>query len=128
MGEPLHRRDLGHPGQAGDLAEWDPEAQRTYDNFNPFERDSVGNACDTNGKFPGETAYKDPIRPDVNFAQMQADRETMAEIMKDPKTQLTGKPGNWKTGWDKTLGQVPRLPLWPSWRHRHIVAPLTRGG
>merc|ERR1719198_756446 len=74
------------PAKQAIFAEWDPEAQRTYDNFNPFERDSVGNACDTNGKFPGETAYKDPIRPDVNFAQMQADRETMAEIMKDPKT------------------------------------------
>ena len=54
------------------LEEWDPEEKRGYDNFNPFERDSVGNACDTNGKFPGETAYKDPIRADTSFAQMQA--------------------------------------------------------
>jgi len=89
------------------LAEWDPEETRGYDNFNPFERDSVGNACDTNGKFPGETAYKDPTRPDVSFAQMQIDRERMTEIMKDPKMSITGKPGNWVTGWDKGLGQVP---------------------
>ena len=95
------------PAKQAIFAEWDPEAQRTYDNFNPFERDDVGNACDTNGKFPGETAYKDPTRPDVNFAQMQADRVTMEEIMSDPKATLKGKPGNWKTGWDKTLGQVP---------------------
>ena len=89
------------------LAEWDPEAPRTYDNFNPFERDDVGNACDTNGKFPGETAYKDPIRPTTSFAQMQEDRETMEEIKKDPKMAIKGKPGNWKFGWDKGLGSVP---------------------
>merc|ERR1719195_1908151 len=64
------------------LSEWDPEAPRGYDNVNPFERDSVGNACDTNGKFPGETAYKDPKRADTSLAQMQADRET---AYKDPK-------------------------------------------
>ena len=80
---------------------------RGYDNFNPFERDSVGNACDTNGKFPGETAYKDPKRADTSFAQMQADRETMEEIKKDPKMSITGKPGNWKFGWDDGLGAVP---------------------
>ena len=89
------------------LAEWDPEESRGYDNFNPFERDSVGNACDTNGKFPGETAYKDPKRADTSFAQMQADRETMEEIKKDPKMSITGKPGNWKFGWDDGLGAVP---------------------
>merc|ERR1719502_2655051 len=71
------------------LEEWDPEAPRTYDNCNPF---------DTNGKFPGETAYKDPQRPDTNFAQMQKDRELMEEIKKDPKMSITGKPGNWKFG------------------------------
>merc|ERR1712094_59239 len=89
------------------LEEWDPEEKRGYDNFNPFERDDQGNACDTNGKFPGETAYKDPIRADTSFAQMQADRETMEEIKKDPKMSITGKPGNWKFGWDDGLGAVP---------------------
>lgn len=84
-----------------------PSQTRGYDNFNPFERDSVGNACDPNGKFPGETAYKDPKRADTNFAQMQADRVTMEEIKKDPKMSITGKPGNWKFGWDKGLGVAP---------------------
>ena len=89
------------------LEEWDPEEKRGYDNFNPFERDSVGNACDTNGKFPGETAYKDPIRADTSFAQMQADRAAMEVINADPKMKITGKPGNWKFGWDEGLGSVP---------------------
>merc|ERR1719204_2157258 len=89
------------------LSEWDLEAPRGYDNFNPFERDSVGNACDTNGKVPGETAYKDPIRADTSFAQMQADRAAMEVINADPKMKITGKPGNWKFGWDEGLGSVP---------------------
>merc|ERR1719453_717811 len=95
------------PAKKDILSEWDPEAPRDYDNFNPFERDSVGNACDTNGKFPGETAYKDPMRPDTSFAVMQADRVKMEEIMKGDKVKITGKPGNWFFGWDKELGSVP---------------------
>merc|ERR1719502_2136150 len=34
---------------------WDPEAPRTYDNFNPFERNDEGGMCDTNGCFAGES-------------------------------------------------------------------------
>ena len=69
------------------LEEWDPEAPRGYDNFNPFERDDQGNACDTNGKFPGETAYMDPQRPDMNYMKMLAEKKIIEEILEQPKTQ-----------------------------------------
>merc|ERR1719486_1591442 len=89
------------------LEEWDPEAPRGYDNFNPFERDDQGNACDTNGKFPGETAYMDPQRPDMNYMKMLAEKKIIEEILEQPKTQIRGKAGNWKSGWDEGLGMVP---------------------
>ena len=90
----LHRR--GHRARArrrtlaakqAILEEWDPEAPRGYDNFNPFERDDQGNACDTNGKFPGETAYMDPQRPDMNYMKMLAEKKIIEEILEQPKTQ-----------------------------------------
>jgi len=87
--------------------QWNPDAPRDYDNFNPFERDDNGNCCDTNGKFPGEVAYKDPQRPDTSFAIMQADRVVMEKINADPRMAITGKPGNWKFGWADGLGGVP---------------------
>merc|ERR1711918_234689 len=112
---------MGYTGQCWDmpakkdiLSEWDPEAPRGYDNFNPFERDDVGNACDTNGKFPGETAYKDPMRPTTSFAQMQEGRVTMEEIKKDPKMAIKGKPGNWKFGGTRASARSPKRILSPS--------------
>ena len=45
---------------------WDPEAPRTYTNFNPFERNDEGAMCDFNGCYPGQSGgYKSPNRPDV---------------------------------------------------------------
>jgi len=88
-------------------AEWDPEAKRDYDNFNPFERDSNGNCCDTNGKFPGEGNYQDPMRPNADWESMQRDRAEMEIINADPRMAIKGKPGNWKYGWDKGLGIIP---------------------
>merc|ERR1711990_868858 len=88
--------------------EWNPSAQRTYDNFNPFERNADGNACDTNGKFPGETNYRDPIRPDASWAIMQADKAMMEEINAIVKPgDVEGAPGRWKKGWDEGLGALP---------------------
>merc|ERR1719231_2001656 len=86
---------------------YDPNKPRDYDNFNPFERDDQGNACDPNGKFPGETAYKDPKRPDASWDIMMKERQEMDEIMKiafSKPGDVPGAPGRWKTGWDKNLG------------------------
>lgn len=32
-------------------------------------QDATGNKCDASGWYPGETKYKDPIRPNVSFAE-----------------------------------------------------------
>merc|ERR1712087_61059 len=72
---------------------WDPESPRTYDNFNPFERNDEGTMCDTNGCFPGQSrGYKPPNRPDQSWAIMQAEQKAMEEIKALPKCSLTGKP------------------------------------
>jgi len=89
------------------LNEWDPEQPRGYNNFNPFERDDQGNACDPNGKFPGEGSYGDPKRPDTNWETMQRDRAIMEQINADPRMAISGRPGNWRVGWDKDLGMIP---------------------
>ena len=53
---------------------WDPNSPRSAANFNPFET-YEGNSPDASGFYPGEGRYKDPVRPDVNFAAMQAERK-----------------------------------------------------
>ncbi|CAM9881947.1 unnamed protein product [Heterosigma akashiwo] len=73
--------------------EWNPDSPRGPDNFNPFERDAVGNQCDPNGFFPGDTTYRDPIRPDMNFARMQEENAIMADLKNNPKFSIQGKPG-----------------------------------
>ena len=73
---------------------FDPESPRGDTNFNPFEQNKDGNSCDSSGYFPGEGKYKDPQRPDMNFAKMMEEKEIMEKINADPKNQLTGKPGN----------------------------------
>jgi hypothetical protein len=79
---------------------WDPEAQRTYTNFNPFERNDESAMCDTNGCFPGQSrGYKSPNRPDQSWEIMQAERAAMDELKKDPKFNLSGKPGNFSLKW-----------------------------
>ena len=64
-------------------------------NFNPFEKDPTGNNCDANGYFPGEAKYKDPIRPDANFATMTAERENLENVNNNPKPGQPG-PGNYQ--------------------------------
>lgn len=33
------------------------------------KQDDKGNKCDSSGYYPGETRYKDPVRPTVSFAE-----------------------------------------------------------
>uniref|UniRef100_A0A7S2UVN9 PS II complex 12 kDa extrinsic protein n=1 Tax=Fibrocapsa japonica TaxID=94617 RepID=A0A7S2UVN9_9STRA len=73
--------------------EWNPDLPRSEDNFNPFERNKDGNQCDTSGYFPGDTKYKDPARPDTDFAAMMADRAVMDQLKTEEKFNLKGKPG-----------------------------------
>merc|ERR1719183_930008 len=61
--------------------QWDPEKPRSYDNFNPFERNDEGSMADTNGCFPGQSrGYKSPNRPDQSWDIMQAERAKMDEL------------------------------------------------
>ena len=87
---------------------WDPESPRTYENFNPFERNDESAMCDTAGCFPGQSrGYKSPNRPDQSWAIAQAEREAMEELAKDPKFNLKGKPGCFSLGWQDNLGAPP---------------------
>mmetsp|Transcript_19174 Transcript_19174/g.28096 ORF Transcript_19174/g.28096 Transcript_19174/m.28096 type:complete len:135 (+) Transcript_19174:53-457(+) len=74
-------------------AAWDPNAPRSTMNFNPFET-YKGNSPDASGIYPGEDFYKDPIRGDVNFAQMQAEQAEIKERLANPKPgDVPGAPG-----------------------------------
>ena len=63
---------------------WDPSAPRSVLNFNPFETFG-GNSPDASGFYPGENWYKDPVRGDINFAQMMAERAEAEERAANPK-------------------------------------------
>lgn len=63
---------------------WDPTAPRTVSNFNPFET-FEGNSPDASGRYPGEPFYKDPMRGDVDFKTMMAEREEAEERAANPK-------------------------------------------
>jgi len=87
---------------------WDPESPRTYDNFNPFERNDESSMCDTNGCFPGQSrGYKSPNRPDQSWDIMQKEKALMEELAKEPKFNTKGKPGNWNLKWQDKLGAPP---------------------
>lgn len=70
---------------------WDPASPRSPQNFNPFET-FEGNSPDASGFYPGEGRYKDPVRPDVNFASMMEERKILEEIAANPKAG-PGCPG-----------------------------------
>ena len=90
------------------LERWDPESPRTYENFNPFERNDENRLCDTAGCFPGQSrGYRSPLLPRSSFAEMQADKVKMEEIAKHPKFDLKGKPGCFSLGWQDNLGVPP---------------------
>ena len=59
-------------------AKWDPSSPRSALNFNPFETWD-GNSPDASGYYPGEGRYKDPMRGDVSFAIMMAERAEAEE-------------------------------------------------
>ena len=63
---------------------WDPSAPRSALNFNPFET-FQGNSPDASGIYPGENRYKDPIRGDVSYAQMLAEKEELEARIANPK-------------------------------------------
>lgn len=89
-----------HEAKMECYAQWDPEAPRSYDNFNPFERNDEAQQCDVNGCFPGQgKGYQVPNRPDINWARQQELNAIMEELKKEPKFQSTGKPGNWSPKW-----------------------------
>ena len=72
---------------------WDPNSPRSPQNFNPFET-YEGNSPDPSGFFPGEGRYKDPVRPDVSYAQMQEERKILDEVAANPKPgNVKGCPG-----------------------------------
>jgi hypothetical protein len=73
--------------------EWNPAVPRSAANFSPFET-WEGNSPDCSGFFPGEGRYKDPARPDVSYAIMQAERVILDEMTANPKPGFTpGCPG-----------------------------------
>jgi len=87
-------KEFGFPEKKDLWESWDPNAPRSETNFNPFERNSDGNAPDASGYFPGEGKYNDPQRPDVDFASMMAEKEEMAKIEANPKAgDVPGAPG-----------------------------------
>lgn len=59
-------------------AKWNPSQPRSPLNFNPFET-WEGNSPDASGFYPGEGRYKDPLRGDVSFAIMMAERAESEE-------------------------------------------------
>lgn len=72
---------------------WDPNSPRSTRNFNPFET-FEGNSPDASGICPGESRYKDPIRPDINFQQMMVEREEAEERENNPiPGNVPGCPG-----------------------------------
>ncbi len=72
---------------------WDPNAARSTTNFNPFETYG-GNSPDASGIFPGEAFYKDPIRGDVSYAIMLAEKAEAEERAAAPKAgDVPGCPG-----------------------------------
>merc|ERR1719267_66675 len=80
--------------------QWDPEQPRTYENFNPFERNDESASSDSNGCFPGQSrGYRPPNRPDQSWAIMQLERQQMDELAKNPKFGLKGRPGCFSLKW-----------------------------
>ena len=73
--------------------QWDPAQPRSTRNFNPFETFG-GNSPDASGIFPGQPRYKDPIRPDVSYAIMQAENAERDARNVTPKfMSCPGAPG-----------------------------------
>jgi hypothetical protein len=88
--------------------QWDPEKPRSYDNFNPFERNDESAMCDTNGCFPGQSrGYQSPNRPDQSWDIMNKERAAMDALKTEAKFNSSGKPGNFSRKWQENLGAPP---------------------
>jgi hypothetical protein len=88
--------------------QWDPEKPRTYENFNPFERNDESAMCDTNGCFPGQSrGYKSPMRPDQSWDIMNKEKAAMEALKAEAKFNFKGKPGNFSLKWQENLGAPP---------------------
>jgi hypothetical protein len=82
-----------HTAKQDVYSTWDPNSPRTTSNFNPFETFD-GNSPDASGIYPGENRYKDPIRGDVNFAQMMEEKADLEDMKANPKPgEAPGCPG-----------------------------------
>jgi hypothetical protein len=74
-------------------AKWDPNSPRSTRNFNPYET-WEGNSPDASGIFPGESWYKDPVRPDVSYAIMLEEKAAAEQRDANPKPgDVPGAPG-----------------------------------
>ena len=74
-------------------AKWDPNSPRSTRNFNPYET-WEGNSPDASGIYPGESRYKDPVRPDVSYAIMLVEKAAAEERLANPKAgDAPGAPG-----------------------------------
>ncbi|KAL7447294.1 hypothetical protein ACHAXM_010890 [Skeletonema potamos] len=72
---------------------WDPNSPRSTRNFNPFET-YKGNSPDASGIYPGEPRYKDPVRGDVSYAIMMAEKADADARAANPKPgEVPGCPG-----------------------------------
>jgi len=115
---------------------WDPESPRTYDNFNPFERNDEGTMCDTNGCFPGQSrGYKPPNRPDQSWAIMQVQappaRMTADAVCACLFTLPHGRIGRrWAGGAEGNGGNQGASEILPhrqTWKLEAYVAGQPRG-
>ena len=115
IGRQVRRQALGHGRQERRLGRVGPQLASQRDQLQPvwcrvqptplaralrlrfrhrFERNPDGNGCDCSGYFPGEGKYKDPERPNVDFASMMAEKDVMAEIEANKKDgDVPGAPG-----------------------------------
>ena len=88
--DPFFSIDRDNDAKKVMYAKWDPNSPRTVNNFNPFETWD-GNSPDCSGFYPGEGRYKDPLRGDVSFQIMMAERAEAEERAANPKAG--DKPG-----------------------------------
>ena len=56
-------KEFGFPEKKDLWENWDPNSPRSETNFNPFERNTDGNACDASGYFPGRGQVLRPPAP-----------------------------------------------------------------
>ncbi|KAL7553263.1 hypothetical protein ACHAWF_016518 [Thalassiosira exigua] len=78
-----HGKIWDHDAKKDVYDRWDPVRPRSVRNFDPFET-FRGNSCDASGFYPGEPRYQEPVRGDVSYATVQAERADAAERNSNP--------------------------------------------